>query len=295
MKTKVVITIWNMVTLPALLVAIIGCKTTPRSEEKGLEIVARSKHLGTVAEVFGRSYHEIVNVHDLLKLRDVLKNAIDDGDLGDLKKLTKEGGKLGDAASVGYYRVFKKKQDEFVEGIGFHAKAIDNLAHGRHWSDFTKTTNERADETLNQIRSLTNDIRNFSSLLETKALQVSEIVSAVKGNDQKFTTALSLCCRSTELTSDSVVKNRKTFNDLFQDEYQFIQTVEEKFTSMKNSANSIITRARNDTVLADRDRVPRWRVQERHKAVLSDFDSARTELSDTLRDYRERVGAQIGG
>ena len=108
-----------IVTIAVMLVSVIGCKTIPRSEEKGLEIAARSKHLGSVAEVFGRTYHEIVDVYALLRLRDVLKDAIDDGNLGALKKVIKEGGKLGDAASISYYRVFKKKRDEFVEEVVF--------------------------------------------------------------------------------------------------------------------------------------------------------------------------------
>ena len=198
---------------------------------------------------------------------------------------------MGDAASIGYYRVFKKKRDEFVEEVVFRPKSIRKLGNELYHRD--KTPNERAYQVISEMNWLSKEIRKFSSLLEERALQVEEIVSSVKGNEQRFNTAFSLCCRSAELPSVPVVKNKKTFNELFRNEHQFIQTVEENFTSLKASAEGTINRALNDKVYADRDRVKRSIVKDDHALAFSNFDMARTELSNVLRDYRKLLEGRI--
>ena len=89
-----------MITIAILLVSAIGCKTTPKSEDKGLRNLPRLKlaprvgeHLGSLSELFSDAIIKQLGIEKSSRVREVMSRAIDDGDLGDLKKLIKEGGK----------------------------------------------------------------------------------------------------------------------------------------------------------------------------------------------------------
>jgi len=281
-----------MITIGILLVSAIGCKTTPSSDDKALDVGLRTgKQIGAVAD---QAFIRASRLAETKPVRDAVRKAIDDGDLGDLKKLIKQGDALGDAAGLAYYQAFKGELDKFAQNVDWHINKLDEIKKDTNKMSTHFTPLEKVDSTVTYVQYLTQEIRNFSVLLEKRVKQVDEIVSSVKGKDEKFNAVLSLCCRTAlraaeplrELSGTTAVKNRKYFRDLFQTEHQSIRTAIDraKTTSLKKSSQEFYDKARIG--LSQEDRI-KWNF------TFANLGEARIEIPEKLRNYRTFLEAHI--
>ena len=220
-----------------------------------------------------------------------------------MKKFIKEGDALGDAARLGYYRVFKKTQDDFLKKVDRGVEGIAKRGVGSAQLLVSQTIHERADGALGVIEYFSEEIRIFSSLLENRAKQVDELVRLENGIVERFNTAVRLCCRQGEktkgldlgLAGQPVVKNKKAFRDIFQEEHRSVLTVAE--TSKPRyyqTVERLVDNSLNSRSYSFANSLYPNSVRSKHAAVLSDFDAARTELSNAFRDYRELLEAHMG-
>lgn len=283
-----------MVTVSVILLSVIGCKTTPSSDDKVLDVgLRKGKQIGKIADQ--AFFIRASRLAETKPVRDAVRKAIDDGDLGDLKKLIKGGDALGEAAGLAYYRVFKGEQDKFVEKVDWHINKFDEIKKDTNKMSTHFTPSEKVNSTVAYVQYLSEVMRDFSSLLEKRVKQVDEIVSSVKGKDEKFDALLSLCCstalRTTqplrEMSGSSVVKNRKYFRDIFQTEHQSIRTAldSSKTTSLRESSKEFYDKA---GIEYSQDEKIEWNFS------FANLGEARIEIADKLRNYRASMEALMG-
>jgi len=188
-----------MITVVTLLVAAIGCKTTPRSEEKGLNVVAKkgkqiAAHTDRVKALFKN-----FSPAEKERLQSAVQKA-KDGELGDLKKLVKEGDSLGEMASVTYYYSFQLEQKELLKEIDSIRKRLD-MAYTIRSIKAGFNTTEQSKEALTEL----------TQLFTKRTTQTVELIKSVKSNEvvgdissEKFMVAFDLCCIKGRLNATSI-------------------------------------------------------------------------------------------
>lgn len=183
--------------LAIMVISLFGCKPIAHSgaEDKSLSRAGKA----IVDEV-------LTKTQKLAKSRTVenaIRRAVSDGELDDLKKLIKKGDELADAASLAYYQELERKQRVW-------AGAMNRFRNSILFEDEVRGSVLKDIEHLNQIATRTaEEVRKYSSKLETTALQIDEIVRSVDGN--KFDTAFDLCCREAILPKDTPVEKTGEF------------------------------------------------------------------------------------
>ena len=95
-----------MITIAILLVSAIGCKTTPRSEEKGLDVGLRKGKLFASAADRINAFFKTLKESERQGIRSAVRMT-KYGELGDLKKLIKQGDFMGEMSALTYYDALK--------------------------------------------------------------------------------------------------------------------------------------------------------------------------------------------
>ena len=236
-----------------------ACKPADRSQ---------SESEGKFANQVRKSIDALTKTQKLAKTRvvkDAVKKAVDDGELDDLKKLIIKGDNLADAASLAYYRGFKNKQEEFTDAVYIHYRQIYKAAQ-----EETRTVGDTVYYMREQFGELSKKIRGFASSLETRALQMDELVKATKTSkpindvdNDRFNVAIGLCCRQASLPTVPISKSKKALSSMFKDEYLTI-----------NRAMSKIKLLEGFTM-------------KEFRLAYTDMDLARTGLLTNLKDYEK--------
>lgn len=261
-----------------------ACKPADRSQ---------SESEGKFANQVRKSIDALTKTQKLAKTRvvkDAVKKAVDDGELDDLKKLIIKGDNLADAASLAYYRGFKNKQEEFADTVNNYYKRFKlEERYGE-----PSRTREIVNDMKLLVTELSEVIRRFASSLETRALQMDELVKATKTSkpindvdNDRFNVALGLCCRQASLPEVTVGKSKKTLSSMFQNEHHSINLAINKIERIKDSFIKLPEKhaASADDILT----LNAYPFMKEFRLAYTDMDLARTGLLTNLKDYEKIV------
>ena len=240
-----------------------GCKPVDRSESetqslrkiaKGLEAITVSKKLT-----------------DSLSVRQVVKQAVDDGQLEDLKKLLKKGGDLSDDVALAYYRAIKERKLLLHSRIREKNMVLSHIGdHPMHPEEITLI--ERTAKISAEI------VEEYTSLVKRTTNQISEIVQST--TNDKMDTAISLCCRESKLTNTGLPKNKKAFGQVLNNSNNFGRSLD----------------FGNDGALAASSRLDKYKNVDalydpviKARRAIHNFMELNVELSKTLKNYNDTL------